>query len=123
MVGTCGRETVAVFLADLFHQQEDAVRQRLREWYCEPAAKKGGQRQALPVAACFAALLGWVLTWWPAGEHQLAVALDATALGDRFTVLAVCVLYRACATARCLPLGPSWPSPIGACMPRGSIGH
>jgi hypothetical protein len=97
MVGTCGRETVAVFLADLFHQQEDAVRQRLREWYCEPAAKKGGQRQALPVAACFAALLGWVLTWWPAGEHQLAVALDATALGDRFTVLAVCVLYRACA--------------------------
>jgi len=97
LVGTCGRETVAAFLAELGHEQENAVRQRLREWYCEPQAKKGPHRRALPVAACFAALLGWVLAWWPADERQLAVALDATTLGDRFTVLAVCVLYRACA--------------------------
>ncbi len=97
VLGTCGRETVSAFLADFLNESEDAVRQRLREWYCEPQAKKGDHRQALPVATCFAALLRWVLAWWPAGEHQLAVALDATSLGDLFTVLAVCVLYRACA--------------------------
>ena len=42
--------------------------------------------------ACFAPLLRWVLPWWQG--PQLALALDATTLGDRFAVLAVSVLYR-----------------------------
>jgi hypothetical protein len=96
-VGTCGRSTVAAFLAELLDKKPAAVRQQLREWYCEPAAKRGPHRQALPVMTCFGALLQWVLAWWPAEERQLAVALDATRLGNRFTVLAVCVVYRACA--------------------------
>ena len=53
------------------------------------------QRQALAVEACFAPLLRWVLHWWPGG--QLALALDATTLGDRFAVLAISVRYRGCA--------------------------
>lgn len=40
---------------------------------------------------CFAPLLAWVLSLWPPGEHRLVV--DATTLGQRFTVLVVCVLY------------------------------
>jgi len=39
--------------------------------------------------------LSWIVTLWTG--PQLALALDATALGDRFVVLAVCVVYRGCA--------------------------
>jgi hypothetical protein len=39
--------------------------------------------------------LGWVIEGWH--SQQLALALDATTLGQRFTVLAVSVLYRGCA--------------------------
>jgi hypothetical protein len=39
--------------------------------------------------------LQWVIRGWQG--KQLAVALDATSLGDRFTVLVVSVLYRGCA--------------------------
>jgi hypothetical protein len=69
-----------------------AVRQDLREWLY------GGRDKAAPCAtevdpaACFAPLLGWVLAWWRGRE--LALALDATALGDRLVVLSVCVLSR-----------------------------
>lgn len=97
MVGRCGTATVACFLAIFLEQKEDAVRQRLREWYWEAAAKSGTQRQTLEVQVCFADLLRWVLALWPADESRLALALDATTLGQRFTVLVLSVLYRGCA--------------------------
>jgi hypothetical protein len=34
---------------------------------------------------------------WPASERRLALAMDATTLSDRFTVLARSRLYRGCA--------------------------
>jgi hypothetical protein len=47
------------------------------------------------VETCFAPLLGWVVSW---GEgDQLALALDATTLGQRFVGLVLSVLYRGCA--------------------------
>jgi Transposase DDE domain len=39
--------------------------------------------------------LGWVVSWWHG--TQLALALDATTLGQRFVVLALSVVYRGCA--------------------------
>ena len=92
---SCGLTAVSVFLASLQHRKENTVRQQLREWCYEAPAKRGAQRQALAVEACFAPLLRWVLQWWQGS--QLALALDATTLGDRFAVLAVSVLYRGCA--------------------------
>src|SRR5262249_61246461 len=53
------------------------------------------KRQALQVETCFPVLLGWVVSWWHG--TQLALAIDATALGTRFVVLAVSVVYRGCA--------------------------
>lgn len=50
------------------------------------------QAQALDVTTCFAPLLRWVLTWWPATDRRLVLALDATTLGQRFTVLAIAVV-------------------------------
>jgi hypothetical protein len=92
---SCSVTAVAVQLADLLGQKFDTVKQRLRDWYCEAAAKAGTHRQQLDVRACFAPLLRWVLTGWPC--RQLAIALDATTLGQRFTTLAISVLYRGCA--------------------------
>ena len=75
--------------------QEQTVRQQLREFCYEAEAKRGDQRQALCVECCFVPLLAWVLSRWQG--TQLALALDATTLGLRFTVLAISVVYRGCA--------------------------
>ena len=72
------------------------MRQQLREFCYEAQAKRGGSRQALAVETCFAPLLAWVLRWWE-GE-QLALALDATTLGQRLVVLVISVLSRGCAS-------------------------
>ena len=52
-------------------------------------APTGGSRDL------FCPLLRWVITSWQG--TQIALALDATSLGNRFVVLAVSVLYRGCA--------------------------
>jgi DDE family transposase len=93
----CGQSQVAFFLARLLAQPEPRLRQRLREWTWEGAAKSGQHRQAVTVAPCFGYLLSWVVSAWAPGEQRLALALDATSLGQRFVVLAVSVLYRGCA--------------------------
>jgi hypothetical protein len=46
---------------------------------------------------CFGPLLGWIIRRWGGKDERLALALDATTLANRWTVLAVCVLVRGCA--------------------------
>jgi hypothetical protein len=91
----CPQRCERLFLAEGLKQKDNTVRQRLREWCYEAAAKRGKQRQAVHVESCFAPLLAWVLSWWMG--TQLALALDATTLGSRFVVLAISVLYCGCA--------------------------
>ena len=81
--------------AALLGHKQDNLRQRLREFYKEAPKKAGEKRQTLNVEVCFGSLLRWVLGCWHA--DQIAVALDATSLGDRFVVLTISVLYRGCA--------------------------
>jgi hypothetical protein len=76
-------------------RQEQTVRQQLREWCYEAAAKRGEQRQAVDPQACFVPLLPWIVGQWQG--TQLALALDATTLGTRFPVLAIRVVSRGCA--------------------------
>jgi hypothetical protein len=90
----CGLSSVALALAPLLGRRDNTVRQRLREWYQEASAKRGRQRTEVDPATCFAPLLRWVLDGWP--SRRLALALDATTLGDWLTVLAVSVVYRGC---------------------------
>jgi hypothetical protein len=92
---SCALTAVASFLAIWQERKVNSVRQQLREWCYEATAKRGAKRQALEVESCFAPLLGWVLSWWEG--TQLALAIDATALGARFVVLTVSVVYRGCA--------------------------
>jgi hypothetical protein len=71
-------------LAPGLHGKDNTLRQRVRECCYEAPAQRGKARQAIAVETCVAPLLAWVLSRW-AGT-QLALALDATPLGDRFTV-------------------------------------
>ncbi len=92
---SCALTAVAVFLATWQGRKENTVRQQLREFCYEAEAKAGTRRQAVRVEDCFVPLLRWVLAGY--SGQQLALALDATSLGDRFVVLAVSVVYRGCA--------------------------
>jgi len=92
---SCALTAVSRLLAAGMQRKEDTVRQQLREWYYDVKRKRGPKRQVLHVETCFAPLLGWVVRWWQG--TQLALAIDATTLGQRFVVLAVSVVYRGCA--------------------------
>lgn len=78
-------------------QKEGTVFQRLREWYLDAKYKRGGHRRDLDVTSCFGPLLSWIVARFVGGEDRLALALDATTLGDRWIVLSVSVLVRGCA--------------------------
>ena len=92
---SCALSAVSNLLAEGMQRNEQTVRQRLREWYYDAPRKRGTKRQELRVETCFPLLLGWGVSWWHG--TQLALAIDATTLGQRFVVLAISVVYRGCA--------------------------
>ena len=92
---SCGRGTVATFLALLLDLKLANVEQRLYEWCKDAPDKAGHKRQDLDVSTCFVPLLRWIVRLW--SGTQLALTIDASSLGDRFVVLAVSVVYRGCA--------------------------
>jgi hypothetical protein len=71
------------------------MRERLRDMYREAGAKSGQKRDEINLNVCWAPWLTWVLSGW--SNKQVAIAIDATTLGERFVVLAISVLYRGCA--------------------------
>jgi hypothetical protein len=91
----CGLSAVALALGALLGQAVNTVRQRLREYY-KPADKKAGRgRTQLDPAICCGPLVRWITAGWV--QRRVALALDATTLGERFTVLACAIVYRGCA--------------------------
>ena len=92
---SCALTAVTGLLATWQERQANSVRQQWREFCHAAEAKRGTKRQALEVESCFAPLLGEVVSEWEG--KQLTLALDATALGTRFVVLTVSVVYRVCA--------------------------
>jgi hypothetical protein len=97
----CGATTISAFIAELLGQREAAVRQRLREWYWDAQSKKTSalspHRRELVVTTQFVFLLRWILSLWPPTSKRIVLALDATALGARWAVLAISVVYQGCA--------------------------
>ena len=51
----------------------------------------------IEVTKCFSSLLRWVIDLLPQTNQELLIALDATNIGQNFTVLSINVLYRRCA--------------------------
>jgi hypothetical protein len=94
---SCGITLVSAALALQLNCSEASLIQRLREWCYAAADKRGAKRRDLDVSTCFAPLLCWILRCWPPDQPRLALALDATTLKKRFTVLALSVVYRGCA--------------------------
>ena len=98
---SCGLTTIATILASLLARSEHATREQLRDWYRDAGeksgAKRGRKRRSLDVASCFAPLLRWVVAWTDPGCKQMALAMDASTLGQRFTLLSICVVIRGCA--------------------------
>jgi hypothetical protein len=90
-----------------------ALRQYLREWPYDGADRAAPCHPQLDVAACFPALLRWVVRWWQGTE--LALAIDATSLGDRVVVLAISVLSRGSALPVAWQVLPA--NQAGAWMP------
>jgi hypothetical protein len=88
----CGLNSVAAVLTPLLELGYSTIRSRLQEFYQPASAKSGNRRRQLEVSTCFAPLLDWILKGWP--STRLALALDATSLGDRFIILSISVVYR-----------------------------
>lgn len=81
---------VGFCLSRWLDQKYQTVRERLRDFYCGQQDKSGRKRRGLDVEACFPGLLAWVLR--RGRGRELAIAMDATTLGQRFTVLAISVV-------------------------------
>jgi hypothetical protein len=92
LAGTGGQSRVAAALARLTHRAVNTVRQRLREWLYDGAAKCAPCQAEIAVEACFAPLLAWVLRGW--GDAPLPLVLDATLVRDRLAALVLSVPYR-----------------------------
>jgi hypothetical protein len=89
---SCALTAVANALAPLLGGSFNTTRERLRDWYKAAGDKSGEKRCDLDVTSCFAPLLRWILADWPG--RRVALALDATSLFDRLTVLSLSVVYR-----------------------------
>jgi hypothetical protein len=87
---------VSKFIAKVNSEKANTVRQRLKEWYQEAKAKKGKLRRTLDVSSCFAPLLLWVISLLPTNIKRIALALDATSIGNKFVVLSVNILLAGC---------------------------
>src|SRR5207245_11343536 len=94
---SCGITLVCAALALQVDSSEQNLLQRLREWCYGAEDKKGQKRRDLDVRTCFGPLVQWILAWWPADQPGLGLALDATTLKKRFTVLRTSVVCGGCA--------------------------
>jgi hypothetical protein len=87
---------VSNFIAKINGEKPNTVRQRLKEWYQEAEAKTGFKRCTLDVSSCFAPLMRWVISLLPRNIEQIALALDATNISDKFVVLSLNILLSGC---------------------------
>ena len=92
--GVAGITQISALLAVVLQEPEQTVFQRLREWYLDAGQKSGKKRRDLEVSSCFAPLLGWVLRLWQSEKRHLPLVMDATSLGNRWTILVISVVLR-----------------------------
>jgi hypothetical protein len=87
---------VSNFIAKVNGEKPNTVRQRHKEWYQEAEAKTGKKRSSLDVSSCFAPLMRWVISLLPRNIEQIALALDATSISDKFVVLSLNIMLAGC---------------------------
>jgi hypothetical protein len=92
---SCAVSAVAVALSPVLIESPNTLRQRLREFCYESDHKRGAFRCEIDVSLSFVPLMSWVLSQWQG--RNLALAMDATTLSDRFVVLCLSVVFNGCA--------------------------
>ena len=92
---SCALTAVSAFLATWLDRKEACRAPAVARVLLRGHRQTRDRAAALAVEPCFVPLLAWVVDQWEG--TQLALALDATTLGTRFTVLALSVVYRGCA--------------------------
>jgi hypothetical protein len=97
LAGVVGLAQISALLAIELQEKELTVMQRLREWYLDAAYKSGKKRREWDVTSCFAPLLRLLVRLWDQEQKRLPLAIDATTLTTRWTVLAISVLICGCA--------------------------
>ena len=97
VVQGCGISQVACYLSELFGQQEETVRQRMRESLYDAGDKRGRHRREIDPILCFVPLFKWIVSHWISEDEKLFLGLDATTLRQTFTVLSISVLVGRCA--------------------------
>jgi hypothetical protein len=95
--GTAGIAQISALLALVLEQKEQTMFQRLREWYLDAKHKSGKKRRELDVTSCFGPFLRWIVRLWEPTNREMVLVLDATSLGERWTILSICVVIRNCA--------------------------
>jgi Transposase DDE domain len=85
---------VVLRLACALGQAFNTLRQRLRRFY-RPCKGKDDADRSFDGTACFGPLLRWATAGF--GDRRLALAIDPTNLGSRFTILTVSVVFGSCA--------------------------
>jgi len=85
---------VVLKLACALGQSFNTLRQRLRKLY-RPQRDPAGRDRSFSYTACFGPLLRWATAGFTG--RRLALAIDPTNLGSRFTILTVSVVFRGCA--------------------------
>ncbi|GGA34595.1 transposase [Okeania sp. KiyG1] len=96
ITGSSSLTRVSELIAKVNGEKTNTVRKRLKEWYQESKAKKGKNRLELDVNKCFVPLLKWIISLWNSEEKWLPLAIDATNIGQNFTVLSLHTLYQGC---------------------------
>ena len=95
--GSSSITRVSTFIPKINGEKTNTVRRRLKEWYQETNRQKGKNTTELDVIECFAPLLQWIVSLWNSEEKWLLLAIDATYIGQSFTILSIDVLYNGCA--------------------------
>jgi len=85
---------VALQLALALGGTFNAFRQRLRQLY-RPRSDSRRQDASFAFTTCFAPLLRACTAGF--SDRRLAIALDPTSIGNRFTILTISVVFRSCA--------------------------
>jgi hypothetical protein len=106
LAGTGCQSRVATALATATHTPVATVQQRLREWLRDGVDKACPGATQVELAPCFAALLRWVLGWWPP-TAPLPLALDATLHHDQLVAIVLSVCYRGTALPIAWAIGPA----------------
>jgi hypothetical protein len=91
LMQSAGLTTVTACVALLLGQAEPTVRERLRYWYrartpARKRARKAARQRDTTVQTCFAPLLHRVIAWWHPEHKHVPLVLDASTLGQRFTI-------------------------------------